>query len=245
MGGVVEEVAADVPLRQGDLLEGVDFWATAGDGKSPSPLKGVAGALVLSRHCNAIRDQHVVVAAIKPYVRGGNLIGKISKGDPDFKQARAILATLRDGPSTPDQFYLGEVPALGQERVRLHASLKLLSTLVVPAVGAARAAWIEERRVGTLTSSYRRHLHTRLFGAFAPEGFNDHACWSDGDLMLLIRTADVALATSRLKADVSDAVGGGEGKGGKKTKKGPSERDAFEIALQPYREEAERRGLVD
>lgn len=176
----------DAPLEQGDLLAGVHV-AVASEGTAF--LEGPCLALVLSRNCNALRDPDIVVAKVQ------------HKSFQEIKvttldECRRFLARIRDGRDAPDQFYLGELP--GSKR-RYVARLDSLHTIKLP---ADRQAFIAKHRTHRLDPAFLSDLHARIFAAFAPLGFDDHAWLSDDDLQLIISTgaSEVASLRSELSA---------------------------------------------
>ncbi|MFO0640995.1 MAG: hypothetical protein U0183_17365 [Polyangiaceae bacterium] len=178
----------DAPLEQGDLLEGVHF-AVAGEGSAT--LEGPCFALVLSRNCNALRDAEIVVAKVQ------------HKSFQDFKVAtleecRRVLSRIRDGRDAPDQFYLGELPG---SKKRYVARLDSLHTIKLP---ADRQAYIAKHRKFRLDPAFLSDLHARIFAAFAPLGFDDHAWLSDDDLRLVIGTGVAELAGLRSELSAAE-----------------------------------------
>jgi len=238
--GLICPPSAGSPLRQGDLLKAPQLFETSQDGDAPSPVEGVEYVLVLSRHCNALRKPHVLVAAItevQPEVLS-------TLGDSSLDETRRKLAALRDGDGTPDRFYLGTLP--DREPRRAFACLDQVYVVQVPEGEQARSQWVTSRRVSTLTDAHRRQLHTRLFQAVSQEGYNDLEWWPDGDLRLAIAAGEREVAGARLQQ--ASVVPNYEGSEGKKTEgvrkqagKAAERLEKAQNALAPYRAEWTRR----
>jgi hypothetical protein len=99
-----------------------------------------------------------------------------------FEDILGFLTDLRDGPDSPDVFYLGQVP--GYEG-RFGARLDSLHTIQIPQESEQRA-FTDQKRVGRLHIDFIRDLHTRLFRAFATLGFDDHRWMSTQDLNWMV-----------------------------------------------------------
>ena len=168
------------PLEQGDVLRGVVTYFTAEDGnpKTDEP----PYVLVLSRPCNAFRDERIVVADAFPF----NIE---VESNQTADQLRRFLTGIRDGRTKPDHFYLGELPHLEGQATRFTAHLDALHTISVPGVGPSRVEFTHKRRAFRLAPDFVRDLHARIFGAFASLGFNDDQWYSDQDLALLLAHA--------------------------------------------------------
>lgn len=93
-----------------------------------------------------------------------------------FDEIIDFLEGLRDGKDTLDQFYLGHIPAI---QGRYHAKLQSLFTVDLP---TGQPAFIDERRIASLSPDFVRALHVRLFTAYASLGFDDHSWFSTEDL---------------------------------------------------------------
>jgi hypothetical protein len=168
------------PLDQGDVLADIETHRTRTDG-SPNPTSR-RFVLVLSRPCNSLRDDHVVVAPVEP--------GRI----PQIKEPQTpeellrVFERIRDGEGAPDRFYLGA--ATPGDSNRYVAKLDELYTIEVPKKPDERAQFLERHRRFRLDPSFARDLHVRVFRAFASLGFDDVAWWSDGDLELVVNQCD-------------------------------------------------------
>jgi hypothetical protein len=160
-----------------------------------------------------------------------------------FEVVQSFLTRLRDGPESPDVFYLGQIPGTSG---RFAARFDLLHTIRVPPGGPDRQSFVDARRVAVLNHEFVRDLHVRLFRAVATLGFDDHRWLSDSDLEWLVDSgrADLLKAQSktqelRAKKSSQQAQGG---------RFEPKELDAAEEAeqalresLRPYEEEQQRR----
>jgi hypothetical protein len=165
---ILELPRPDTPLTQGDILSGVQLfltregWTDTGGEPARSPAKL---CLVLSRPCVAAHKKQVVVAAIEKFP------DNTPKGLDSFDKVLDFLTGLRDGGSSPDLFYLGQLP---ERTGRFCGRLDALFTIDVPADAQTRKAFLGERRLATLHPDFARDLHLRLFNAFASLGFDDH-----------------------------------------------------------------------
>lgn len=199
-----------MPLEQGDVLQGIPVYSTDPDGAPAGSTPDFV--LVLSRPCNALRDEQVVVAtALARSLAGDNL-----KQIETASELKRLLAGLRDGKSYPDHFYLGDlVLASGAAPKRYFAKFDSLHSIKVPGETRARDAFIQKHRRYRLAPEFARDLHARIFGAFAALGFDDDQWFCDGDLELLVsflqkeatqRKAEVdALASQVQVARATDA----------------------------------------
>ncbi len=243
---IIEPVANQTaPLSQGDILKGVSLFVThepwgddgGGGRKTEHPL-----GLVLSRPCAAAHRNRVVVAAIEKY-----------KNPPpdfeDFDNAHEFFKEIRDGHTTLDLFYLGQVP--GYEG-SFCARFDSLHTIRIPSDQATMSTFLATRRIGVLNIDFARDLHLRIFRAFASLGFDDHAWFSTDDLRTLIMAADRDLR--RLEAELCDIqlqlhAGGTQsfihGAEKKKLESKQAELqkkiDALQKKASPFREELNRR----
>jgi hypothetical protein len=194
--GLIVQPLVEEPLRQGDILENVLLYETAAERDEAVPIL-FDHVLVLSRNCNAVREQTVIVAAIDQ-VTPPDFLARLD--NPSLDQLRQRIATVRDGDGNPDRFYLGPLP--GSER-RVFALLDRIYAIQVPEKEPARQEWVRVHRRATLSNDHRRHLHVSLLLAFGREGFDDFAWWPDADLKLMINVGKKALAkTSGLEADI-------------------------------------------
>jgi hypothetical protein len=205
---IIEPTRSGAPLSQGDVLSDVALFATKG---SWEPKGGQAAVmkfglcLVLSRPCVAAHKRHVIVAGIAKYPDA------VPKNVDTFDKVLDFLTTARDGSSSPDVFYLGQLPG---QAGRFCARLDSLHTIEIPEDEAPRAQFLAERRVFTLQPDFARDLHLRIFGAFASLGFDDHRWPSLDDLKWLVNQgrADVAAVELTVRQlETQQASRGAEG----------------------------------
>ena len=197
---ILETPNPNAPLTQGDVLNEVVLHSTSSNwdengGRAES--RKIQLSLVISRPCVAAHKSQVVVAAI------GCRTERPPADVDSFEQIRSFLTGIRDGNSSPDRFYLGQIP--GQPNGRYYAELDSLHTIGVPK-GDDRTAIIHKHRVATLTVEFQRDLHSRLFRAFAPMGFDDDAWFADQDLEWLVTAGKSEL--SRIDTEIATQIAG-------------------------------------
>lgn len=253
--GLVEPIGGRGSLGQGDLLRDLAFYGAAIDGTPEQVSEAVAG-LVISRNCNALRASHVLVAPVVSYRR--ETFAQLRDGAVSMDRARRLMAGLRDGWNEPDIFYLGPIQALGHERYA--ANLRHICSFGVPVADAERASWVEGKRVARLSTSHRRHLHARLFRAFADEGFDDFSWWPTQDLNLIVAKGRQEIADAQRQlaaAEISLETGRSDGSvepkqlqralSGRQAKIGTARLDLekAQAALRPYLDELARRETAE
>lgn len=184
-------------LAQGDILKDVVVGVTAEDGRlvADATCKFV---LVVSRHCNAVRDSTITVA---PVVQQRARPSSEAPKEPTLDSMRRTLMANAEGGVVYDNFYLGP---LDESNARYTARLATLVSIRVPADTAVRQQWIAARRVGRLHIDFIHDLHFRLFAAYARLGFDDHAWFPDADLAMLIS------AGQREVAELQSAIASAE-----------------------------------
>jgi hypothetical protein len=184
------------PLSQGDILKGVCLFSTkkswAPNGGEPAPTPNTL-SLVLSRPCVAAHGASIVVALIEQYK---------NKAPVEFSSYEAALdffTAIRDGQTTPDLFYLGQIPNIpGVYCARFDS----VHTIQVPKEGTSeRQAFLAASRIGRLDEAFAHDLHVRHFRAFASLGFDDHGWFSTDDLRVLVAVADKD--EKKLQADLA------------------------------------------
>src|ERR1700730_7053236 len=189
---IIEPARSGAPLTQGDLLSGIALFATKGswdeNGGQASVVKSEL-CLVLSRPCVAAHKKHVVVAAVAKFP------DNLPKNIDSFDRVLDFLTGARDGGSSPDVFYLGQLPGRSG---RYCARLDSFHTIEVPDGKQERDQFLEARRTLTLPSDFARDLHVRVFGAFASLGFDDHSWPSTEDLQWLGNQGKTDLAAGPL-----------------------------------------------
>ena len=227
-------------LTQGDLLSGIALFATKGSweekGGQAAAMKSEL-CLVLSRPCVAAHKKHVVVAAVAKYPDA------VPKNIDSFDKVLDFLTGARDGGSSPDVFYLGQLPGRGG---RYCARLDSLHTIEIPEDEAQRAPFLTARRTLTLHADFARDLHVRVLGAFASLGFDDHRWPSIEDLQWLVTQgqADVAVAALAVRQlEAQQASRGAEGTQFKESDLTTARQKltALQMRLAPYEQELESR----
>ena len=175
----------DAPLEQGDVLAEIALYKTASDGEAVA-VGEPQWVMIVSRPCNAIRDETVVVVPIDrgpaTEIRGAT--------SPD--EMRRAYLRIRDGEGALDRFYLGSLRP--GEDARYFASLNEFYTIEVPSLASEREEFLRKHRRFRLDPAFARDLHLRIVRAFASLGFDDTAWWADEDLDLFIAQCDAWLA---------------------------------------------------
>lgn len=192
---IIELPADDAPLSQGDILHGVNLYGTARtwvDGGGDASLRGPKMCIVLSRSCSVAHKPRVVVSAVEKYP------DSMPSDVESFGDMRNYLTDMRDGLGIPDVFYLGQLP---DRSGRFCCRFDGLHTIELPADDDARQEFTATRRIASLSVEFLRHLHLRLFQAFANMGFDDFAWLSDADLDLLVSKgeSDILAVEKKLK----------------------------------------------
>ena len=237
---IIEGPEPGSPLSQGDILKDLDLFLTA-DGwgekggrpeKSPYHL-----CLVLSRPCVIEHKNTVIVASVE----------KLKDSPPrdanTFESVLSFLTRLRDGPESPDVFYLGQIPGMSG---RFAARFDLLHTIRVPPAGPERQSFVNARRIAVLNHEFVRDLHVRLFRAVATLGFDDHRWLSGSDLEWLVDTGRAELLkaqskTQELRAKKSSQQAQGGRFDPKELDVAEQAEQALRESLRPYEEEHQRR----
>jgi hypothetical protein len=237
---IIERPRSGSPLSQGDILKEITLFLTAdewGEGggrpeKSPHRL-----GLILSRPCVIEHKNTVIVASVQ----------KLKDNPPrdanTFETVLSFLIGLRDGPESPDVFYLGQIPGMSG---RFAARLDLLHTIQVPPSGSARQSFVDGRRVASLHPDFVRDLHLRLFRAVATLGFDDHRWLSDSDLYWLVESgkADLLKAQSKvqeLRVKRSSQQAQGAPFDTKELERAEEAERGLLDLMQPYEQEQQRR----
>jgi len=205
---IIEPARSGAPLTQGDLLSGIALFATKGSwddkGGQASVVKSEL-CLVLSRPCVAAHKTHVVVAAVARFS------DSVPKNIDSFDKVLDFVTGIRDGGSSPDVFYLGQLPG---RNGRYCARLDSFHTIEVPEATQERDQFLSARRTLTLHPDFARDLHMRVLGAFASLGFDDHSWPSTDDLQWLVTQGqtDIAAATLMVRQfEAQKASRGAEG----------------------------------
>jgi hypothetical protein len=197
---IIEPIAADVPVSQGDVLKDVRLFATrdigADQGGEPHNAKASL-CLVVSRPCVSAHKPNLLVAAIERYPDG------VPREVETFEDVRVFLNGIRDGINAPDWFYLGQVPTF---EGRFAARLDSLHTIQWPRDEEAARQVIARKRLGRLHIDFARDLHVRLFRAFASLGFDDHGWMSTSDLRWLVSKGQAEESATEAKLRAAEAA---------------------------------------
>ena len=181
---IIEPTSGDVPLSQGDILNGVPLIKTEATDTGFGSVRSKARlSMVLSRPCNLQHKENVIVAEIHQYSES------VPRSVETLDEALDFLTDLRDGISSPDRFYLGEIP---MESGRFVAMLDSAYT-----INATDKRSLLAYRVASLNDAFQRDLHVRLLTAFASLGFDDVDWVPTSDLELLKSIGDGQLAKLR------------------------------------------------
>ena len=183
-------------LAQGDLLKDVPLFVAAPEGQA-QPLKA-SYLLVISRDCNALREEYVAVVPIVHHA-----VNLDANESMSFDALRRLLADIRDGAAAPDRLYLGTIDSTKR---RYSAQLDKPCTIKLPTDKNERANWVGEHRIARLAPTFKVSLPRRLFGAFGRVGFDDHDWFCTADLELLV--ARGRMERSTLQAKVHKIEGG-------------------------------------
>jgi hypothetical protein len=237
---MIEAPKPGSPLSQGDILRDINLFATgeawrAQNGtamRSPRSL-----CVILSRPCAIEHKTSVIVAGID------KLPDSPPREADTFKRILSFLTNLRDGTSSPDVFYLGQIPALSG---RYAARFDDVHTIQVPPAGPERAAFADAKRIGVLHPDFARDLHARLFRAVATMGFDDHGWLSDSDLKWLVDCGQADLLRARATAQELRAKRSGQEAQGarfdeRELQKAEKEEAELAELLRPYEDEYRRR----
>ncbi|MFO0847199.1 MAG: hypothetical protein U0871_01385 [Gemmataceae bacterium] len=243
---IVERPVATAPLTQGDILKGVPLFITraAWTEKVVAHQAPFEFCVVVSRPCAIAHKKHVTVAGIAKYPESQ------PKGIASFDDVLTFITGARDGLTSPDVFYLGHLNELGNGRfcVRLDS----LHQLEIPTDPEIVAKFLADKRVATLNTDFARHLHVKLFNAFASMGFDGHKWPSDTDLEWLVTQGrkDIAAqhaAVLQLQADQAAKAAEGNQKGAADDKNlAAAQRKLDEVTnlVRPYEEEMARRSAA-
>jgi hypothetical protein len=205
---IIEPARPGAPLTQGDLLSGVTLYATKESWEETGGQASVVKSelcLVLSRPCVAAHKKHVIVASVAKFP------DSVPKNIDSFDKVLDFLTGARNGDSSPDVFYLGQLPGRSG---RFCARLDSFHTIEIPEGDEQRTQFLAARRTLTLHPDFARDLHMRVFGAFASLGFDDHSWPSTDDLTWLVTQGqtDIAAATLAMRQlEAQKASRGAEG----------------------------------
>ena len=178
---IIESVHVDDPITQGDVLQNVPLHRTLIADSEPRSVQSKSPlCMVISRPCGIAHKDDLLVAEIEKYDQS------VPKGVESFAEALDYLQTQRDGTSSPDRFYLGEIPGKDGRYV---ARLDALFTLSVK-----DKANLLGFRIAGLNPDFQRDLHLRVFSAIASLGFDDVDWLPTADLEFLKTIGEGELA---------------------------------------------------
>jgi hypothetical protein len=251
---IVEQPNPDSPLSQGDILTGIRFFSTencwsekGGDSvKAPFNL-----CMVLSRPCVAAYKDTFIVAAVEQFKQSAprpteppsQTKGDLPKGAEGFDKLLSFLTGIRDGRTSPDVFYLGQLPrCTGRHAARFDS----LHTLQTPRNPEEMTAFLKKCRIGSLNVDFCRDLHVRVFNAFASLGFDDHGWFSTEDLQAVVDQGRAELITLEAELAKKVAAQSGHAAEGKQISSKDIEAtrtrvEEFRVKLAPYQQELEKR----
>ena len=153
---IIEPARPGAPLTQGDLLSGVTLYATKESWEEKGGQASVVKSelcLVLSRPCVASHKKHVIVASVAKFP------DSVPKNIDSFDKVLDFLTGARNGDSSPDVFYLGQLPGrIG----RFCARLDSFHTIEIPEGDEQRTQFLAARRTLTLHPDFARDLHMRI-----------------------------------------------------------------------------------
>ncbi len=237
---IIEAPTPGSPLSQGDILADINLFTTgeAGHAQNGTAMKSPRGlCVILSRPCVIEHKKSVIVAGIDKFP------DSTPREADTFKKILSFLTNLRDGASSPDVFYLGQLPVLSG---RYAARFDDLHTIQVPPAGPERVAFADAKRIGVPHPDFARDLHARLFRAVASMGFDDHGWLSDSDLKWLVDSGQADLLRVRAAAQELRAKRSGQEAQGarfdeRELQKAEKEEIDLAESLRPYEEEDRRR----
>jgi hypothetical protein len=186
---IIEPVAKELPLSQGDLLQGISLYATgsnwgASGGESVQTAKSGL-CLVVSRPCVARNKEHVTVVEVE------QVRLDVPEEAKTFDDMTRFFSAIRDGAKTPDRLYLGELEG---KTGRFTANLDSFHNLQVSNHSPERQQFVGACRIGRLHRDFITDLHARLFRAFASMGFDDVGWFSNQDLEIVVNAGRAELA---------------------------------------------------
>jgi hypothetical protein len=223
---ILEIAETNAQLRQGDVLHGINLYATGNDWEenkgSSCLLDGFDLCMVVSRPCVLAHKSQIVVVAVRhsdeklPKKKKESSSQEESENPSSndiqsFAEIRCYLEQLRDGDRRRDRFYLGQIPdhAAG----RYYACFDSFHTCSVPPPKDLEV-FLQTHRVVKLSDQFSRDLHIRLFAAFASLGFDDTTWYSTPDLEWLVHQGQAELEQEQgklnsMKADLAKSNASG------------------------------------
>ncbi|HEV3387352.1 MAG TPA: hypothetical protein VG097_21210 [Gemmata sp.] len=242
---IVELCSEGHPLNQGDILRDITLFVT----KNSWIEKGFAAkapfklCLVVSRPCVIENKQHITVIGVEKYPED------TPREIDSFDKVLDFMTGARDGVTSPDVFYLGQLPGLSG---RYCARLDSFHDIEIPPVvdKATRSSFLATARIATLSPDFLRALHSRLFGAFANMGFDDCGWPSTEDLTWIVTQgqADISKLEGQLKQQQANKLSR-EAEGKKFDDRLlfsiEQELDKLKLKVQPFLRESDRRKQAD
>jgi hypothetical protein len=132
---------------------------------------------------------------------------------------------------------------------RYAGRLDSFHTIQVPQDANALADFVRRCRIGRLHEDFIRDLHSRIFGAFASQGFEKCGWYSDADVEFVVSLIKADLAAARFRVENFEVVKAQWAAAGDSSKMQPEldlAKDALrelEAQAAPFRAESERRAL--
>ncbi len=208
---IVEIPNSNDPLGQGDILKGVTLYASGwSEGRCDAKQTEAEACMIVSRPCVALAKKHVIAASVEKYQLD------VPK---DLKGIEAIVDFLK-------------AAQLGSGRYRVR--LDMLHAISLPS-RPKLAELLPSHRIARLHPDYARHLHVRLFDAFASMGFEDTGWLSEEDLQWIVSVGQTTV--SELQAGIAKASAAGSGHEKEKATLLKRQEE-----LKPYLEELSKRG---
>jgi hypothetical protein len=173
---IIEIPEKSSPLTQGDILSDVSLFTTS---KSWEEHGGETDKLhlslcmIISRPCSVANKQKITVAEVAPFT------GSLPANIECFEDITSAFADIRDGLSSPDVFYLGQLPG---KQGSFGARLDSLHSIGFSKNSTDRVVLAENKRIARLNIDFARDLHLRLIRSFSSLGFDDIGWFTDADL---------------------------------------------------------------
>jgi hypothetical protein len=207
--------------------------------------------MVLSRPCVAAHKSTFIVAAVeqfkqpapRPAEPPSQSKGDLPKGAEGLDKLLSFLTGIRDGRTSPDVFYLGQLPGCnGRHAARFDS----LHTIQTPRNPEEMKAFLKKCRIATLNIDFCRDLHVRVFNAFASLGFEDHGWFSTDDLQAVVDQGRAELAVleaehARKLAAQSSLAAEGKPFSSKDIEGTQAKVEELRAKLHPYQQELEKR----
>lgn len=193
---IILPVNNDDPLSQGDVIKGPKIIKWSVDG--PEEID-VTAVVVVSRDCRCVLRQgsgsndnnnSIIVAPIQEIQDLTVGLKKlIADSDDGFDKTAELLRDLRDGLSTPDSFYIGELPN-ERRTTKYRVHLGLVANIYI----STMISYLPDGRVGRLSQEFIALMCQKMYGSICKVGFDDYRWHSDNDLLILHLAAKTDLA---------------------------------------------------